>query len=64
MGPSAGELIRPVNAAPGELAAIIILDAAKSSVTAAVAMAIARKVFFSIKVLRETFSRVIPDDAA
>jgi hypothetical protein len=42
----------------------MILDAAKSSVAAAVATAIARKVFFSIEVLREIISRVIPDDVA
>src|SRR5437899_4579260 len=64
MGPSSSELTCPVNATFGELAAPIILAAAKNSVTAATAMAIARKVFFSMGVLRELISRVILDDPA
>ena len=50
MRPSSCELTCPVNAAPGELAAPMTLNAAENSVTAA-AMAIARKVFFSIELL-------------
>jgi hypothetical protein len=64
MGPSSGELTCPVKATFGELAAPIILDAAKNGVTAPTAMAIARKVFFSMEVLREFISRVIVDDPA
>jgi hypothetical protein len=57
MGPSSNELTCPVKATFDELAAPIILDAAKNGVTAATAMAIARKVFFSMGVLRELISR-------
>jgi len=51
MRASSCELTRPVNAAPGELAAQTRSDAAKNSATAVAAMAIAGKVFFSIEVL-------------
>jgi len=49
MRPSSWELICPVNATSAELAAPTKLDGAQNNiVTAAPAMAIARKVFFNI----------------